>query len=122
MKTAVFVLVVSALLLSACGNIRPTPDQINLAYYGPPPTDPEGAVFKYFEERLIDPESARIKCSNPRKGWVNLAGKLSYGWVCICSVNAKNRFGGYAGAKEYRYLFHGEQIVKDYWAVHEYLE
>ena len=49
---------------------------------------------------LIDPYSAVIKCGVPVKGWLNSAFKNYFGYMMGCTVNAKNRFGGYVGEKE----------------------
>lgn len=35
-----------------------------------------------------------------------------YGWILVCGINAKNSFGAYNGAQEYRFLFLNGQIMR----------
>jgi len=62
---------------------------------------------------LIDPGSMRMGCNDARKGWArtDLSGQPQFGWTVLCSVNAKNQFGGYTGAKLYVYLFKGDRLL-----------
>lgn len=54
-----------------------------------------------------------MTCTDAKKGWAKDPGfnKPKFGWVVYCEINAKNRFGGYAGAKSYVYLFNGEKVM-----------
>jgi len=61
---------------------------------------------------LIDPDSLQMSCADARKGWAkNINEPHQFGWLVFCQVNAKNRFGGYTGAKHYIYLFKGDQVL-----------
>jgi hypothetical protein len=62
---------------------------------------------------LIDPDSLKMSCADSRKGWAKKAGfePKQFGWLVYCEINAKNRFGGYVGAKSYVYLFNGEKVL-----------
>ena len=103
--------------LAACVGMQPKPDEINSANYGPKPTTDKMvlAVKNYMATKLIDPYSAVYECSEPRKSRV-LAGagsegnvnfnQIYYGYLSTCIINAKNRFGGYAGHKEYLFMIH----------------
>lgn len=49
---------------------------------------------------LRDPYSAIIRCSQPRQGWMqHMNSPTEYGYIYVCSVNAKNGFGGYSGER-----------------------
>jgi hypothetical protein len=95
----------------------PTPDQINRADYGPEiSTDTmTTAVKNMMSKRLIDPYSAVYSCTPPVKAWM-IGGtgdesnvqmdKTYYGSLSACSINAKNKFGGYTGATEYSFMIY----------------
>jgi hypothetical protein len=110
-KTFTFVLFVSlfSTFLSACGpNIRPK-EQVK---FWPKPTEAEARekIDEFLENNLIDPYSAVVKCGEPSSEawvWTGVGFPAQYGYLVRCSVNAKNRFGGYVGAKQYRFLFNG---------------
>lgn len=111
--TILFIL--AATLLTACASrIIPTKSEAQKADYGTEPTfdQAQKIVKKYMESRLLDPESATYKCLPPAKGWASatklehaeLGGKVHYGYIIPCTINAKNRFGGYVGAKNYGFM------------------
>lgn len=61
---------------------------------------------------LIDPDSLKMSCANARKGWAkNISKPHQFDWIVYCEVNAKNKFGGYTGAKHYIYLFKGNKVL-----------
>ena len=61
---------------------------------------------------LIDPDSLKMSCADARKGWAkNINKPHQFGWIVCCEVNAKNKFGGYTGAKHYIYLFKGDKVL-----------
>jgi len=69
-------------------------------------------IQESIKSSLIDPDSLKMSCADARKGWVKDIGyPLTFGWVVYCQVNAKNRFGGYAGSKPYVYLFKGKTVL-----------
>jgi len=80
---------------------------------------PEGTAYLEIIElsikpTLIDPDSLKLACAEPRRGSVLEGvgfGTHRLGWVVYCSVNAKNRFGGYSGAKPYVYLLRGNNFI-----------
>lgn len=86
---------------------RPTPEAISSAYYGPEPTNIEEKVRSYWALELFDPYSAVIKCNPPCKAATSTPlwlGKHKFGWAVNCTINAKNRYGGYVGAKVYQFF------------------
>lgn len=101
-------------LLSACSTPIPNRAETLNADYGRQPT-PEGALSLikiYMGSRLIDPQSAIYNCATPIKAWVStskmihaeLGGKVHYGYVMPCLINAKNRLGGYVGAEKRNFM------------------
>ena len=116
--------IAAATLLTGCGTITPKAVDLQTAYYGPAPS--QAAILTnvkaWIEPKLKDPMSAVYDCGNPRRAWTNVFGKLTYGWAVNCTVNAKNSFGGYVGAKPYGFLFQGDRIVQDAWANIGYVE
>ncbi len=130
MKTKSLVLVAMVLLLSACSLKRPTLSQINTAYYGPVPDKREEVVREYLKDKMVHPHHAVIECGEPRKGWVNQLDNISFGWITICSVNAKDPFSissidccaADPVAGEYHFLFQGNKIVQKVWAHQGYID
>jgi membrane-associated protease RseP (regulator of RpoE activity) len=90
---------------------KPLPDHL----FGPPP---DWSRFRAIAEaglasRLIDPESARIT-------WLGAAWKGGYkpllaapvqGYVACGTVNARNRMGGYVGAKTFIVVVDYERVL-----------
>ena len=105
-----------ALILAACigGCAKPpTPEEVERAEYGPRPDEYQEIVKGKFNTMLKDPYSAVYQFhGRPVKGYIIKNGKADFGWVGNVSVNAKNSFGAYAGAKMYQYLIWGG-IVTD---------
>ena len=104
-----------SLLLTACGCVPLTRDDASKAQFAAKPTDEE-AVRKarsYLENVLIDPDSLKLRCSNVRKGWGrhNMYDKPIFGWVVLCGVNAKNKFGGYTGETPYLFIMNGSYFT-----------
>lgn len=110
-----YLVVVLMLFLAACVPTIPQ-EKWAQADFG---EKPEGTKYLEFIEdsiksRLIDPDSLKLTCAEPRKGSVKDGvgyAPHKFGWVVYCSVNAKNRFGGYVGAKPYVYLFQGNNYI-----------
>lgn len=95
-----------------------TQQQFNTLDFGPPLTaDYKKAVKQYFSDKLFDPYSAVYdNFSNPQKYWIadpySSGGKQYVGYIIFLNVNAKNRMGGYVGAKKYGFLFRDNAIIK----------
>lgn len=104
-----------AILLSGCAGLAPLPPN---ADFGPPPVAYEEAIKAHMEAKLKDPDSAKYRFGQPRKGYANkgmaLGGQVIFvGYVVPFQVNAKNSFGGYTGFKPFQALVHGgERGVK----------
>ena len=91
-------------------------NEIQNAYYGQKPSEQEkiGIITQYVKNSLIDPDSLKLRCSSPRKGWArtSFSNPVTFGYVFACGVNAKNRMGGYTGESLYVFLFNdkGQQV------------
>ena len=96
-------------------------DEAKSADYGKPLTlNYETFIKDYFKESLFDPYSAVFEFKKPQRvfykpgiweGGGQLTKKLYAGYVVVVSVNAKNQFGGYVGAKRYGFLFKNDQLL-----------
>ena len=106
-----------ALNLVGCAS---SPSNVRMMYanYGERPNEARAkkTITNYLESSLIDPDSLRLKCAEPQKGWAREASSRPprFGWIIYCEVNAKNRLGGYTGAKPDIYLFNGNNLVGSY--------
>lgn len=103
----------ATVMLGGCAG--PAPKKSADLKLAPPPTTAEAMqrIGAYLNNTLIDPESARVSCSHlPSPGWVwpGVGFDLQYGYISLCDVNAKNRFGGYAGTKRYVFRFNGAEF------------
>ena len=98
-----------SLALAGCAaTVKP----INQVKYWPKPTKEEAMtkIKGYLKNTLIDPYSAVVECSdvsNEAWIWKGVGVDTDYGYLVICQVNAKNRLGGYVGAKRYVFRFNG---------------
>ncbi|QXO52823.1 hypothetical protein [Morganella morganii] len=95
------ILIISmALLLSACV-ANPAFIDVQSADYGEKPSSElyEKKVKAYQNDRLKDPMSAVYSFSEPKKGWCKFKGEVHFGWIVDYTLNAKNSYGGYVGAK-----------------------
>jgi hypothetical protein len=100
-----------AILLSGCAS-APDPRQIQDADYGPYPSNYEEIIKSHIGKQLYDPYSAVWTFNAPVKGW-NRLGELKFGWALCGTVNAKNRFGGYVGAKPFYVMLHYGKVVQE---------
>lgn len=116
----------TVLMLAACAT-PPKPEEIKSADYGEKPStnDMVSAAKNYMSKSLYDPYSAVYSCSKPVKSWITAgAGKEGnvefnrtyFGYSSACTINAKNRFGGYTGNQEYLFMIYGKGNGKYYFA------
>lgn len=89
-------------LVAACAS-PPTDEQVRAANTGPYPTKYEQIVKDNFATSLFDPYSAVYSFTRtPTKGYGgNPMDGARIGWIVCGTVNAKNRLGGYVGAKPF---------------------
>ncbi len=112
MKKAIMT-VVAAFVLGGCAG--PTPKKSADLKLSPPPTNEEAMqrITAYLNNALLDPYSAKVSCTHiPTPGWVwpGVGYDPRYGYLSLCDVNAKNRFGGYTGAKRYVFRINGNDF------------
>lgn len=106
----------SVFLVTGCAS-KPTPEQIQAADYGASvyQDDAEKAVKSFFDVYLKDPESARYSFGEVYRGYmvgsVFEGRKVEGGFLLDVTVNAKNSYGGYVGAKPYKFLIRNDKLV-----------
>ena len=106
--------------LAGCANTV-TVKPISQVKFWPKPTKEEAMVKinGFLKNNLIDPLSAQVECndlSDESWVWPGYGFEPKYGYLVLCQVNAKNRFGGYVGAKRYWFRINGAEIEH-----HEYV-
>lgn len=83
--------------------------------HGAYPDNYEEIVKKWYQVHLKDPDSAKyLSFSKPRKEHAITSidrHEAVYGYSTCATVNAKNSFGGYTGAKTTWFLIRDGQIV-----------
>ena len=103
--------------LSGCA-APPTRQEIDSADYGEQisQADAEAKAKEVFARTLKDPYTAQISFGQLYKGYTLTAPlqgrKASYGYMLDVMVNAKNSYGGYVGAKPYRFMFRNGLLVE----------
>ena len=90
-----------------------TPSPVDLARYGPYPTNYKEIVMKWLETQLLDAGSARIEWEgDPKPADLGTKGEHLYGWLVNFKVNARNRFGAYTGKQQHGALIHNGEVIK----------
>lgn len=102
-----FVLMFGALVVACTVPVKQS--DIDAANYPVMPTQQEAddQIRTYLSTVLKDPDSLKLECQSIQKGWARQFRDRAaeFGWVIPCTVNAKNSYGGYTGAKSYIFLF-----------------
>lgn len=118
MNTLIRSITVSLLLTLFVGcSTTPTAEQLAVADYGPPVNEAvaRDIARKTILARLKDPDSAKFKWVNFKKGYDRKGlfggGGIVYGYWLEVHVNARNSYGGYVGDRRNLFLFRGRQIV-----------
>ena len=110
-------LAVGVLTLSACAS-APSREDIANADYGREITQSECEQIVKNSARtfLKDPSSAEYDFGQCYKSWVAnppiLGGGANFGYLMQANINAKNSFGGYTGATNYKFLIKNGIIIK----------
>lgn len=107
---------VFALLLAGCVSV--SREEIASADFGPKPANYEERVKAYMGAVLKDPMSAVYDFRPTLRRAVAKGGLMDnfakyYGWVFEVSINAKNSFGGYTGAKTYYFMVTSDGRISD---------
>lgn len=108
---SLIVLFTFILLLSGCA--KPTPAEMSRWDYGPYPADHEQTVKDAMITYLIDPYSAQYHFQGaPTKAYkMKPFSNPEYGWGGKVVINAKNKLGGYTGAKVFFYIIRNNNLV-----------
>jgi len=102
--------------LAGCAS-GPTPAEIAAIDYGHPIDQQvaERQAAAYLGRILKDPGSAHVSFGKVYQGYYTSApihgSKISAGYMIEAMVNAKNSYGGYTGAKPYRFLFRDGKLT-----------
>lgn len=110
-KTSLQLAVLStAFLLGGCGVVakkkqdellsRSTPQD-----WGVLDSNHQAAERAVILQTLKDPDSARIRFTQPTRGVSHSLGEPVLAWYSMVYVNAKNSFGGYVGEKPYGFAY-----------------
>jgi hypothetical protein len=91
-------------ILSGCAGAPVSQNDLKNASYGPPISTQQMEDLVRKNSGFLDPYSAVIQCSAPRKGYTSLFGNSMYGMISSCTTNAKNRMGGYTGERVGAYI------------------
>ncbi|MCP3735834.1 hypothetical protein M9979_13215 [Sphingomonas sp. RP10(2022)] len=82
--------------------------------FAPRPTKDQALalVQAYVAANFFDPDAAKIKCGDPGPAaWVKpMLGRRRYGYFVQCSINGKNRFGGYVGFQTFTFRINGDEF------------
>jgi len=70
---------------------------------------------KLINNTLKDPQSAIYRHGSCKRGYLQLGNDYVFGYLLQGTVNAKNSFGGYAGATDYGFLFRNGEVVAYCW-------
>lgn len=108
----VILLMCSIVCLVGCVSFpQPTSEQLTSANYGKFPVDYEKQIKARAKNYLFDPYSARYTFGKPYKAWSSRTGEIRYGYAIDFTLNAKNRMGGYIGAKKYWAFFYNGNLI-----------
>jgi len=105
-------------LLTGCLASAPTKEDFLSADYGQPMEQAQCELLavQVIDSILIDPSSAQYsftKCQTGGMGSVPVMGlEKEFGYIMDVIVNAKNRFGGYVGRKNYGFLFKNGVVIR----------
>jgi hypothetical protein len=98
-------------VLAGCATPPPTQQELEVANYGSPPRNYKASIMSYMGAILKDPESARYGFYGaPVKGYMGASRK--FGWIACATINARNSFGGYVGARKYIFLIRDDAVVE----------
>jgi len=113
MKERIFVYCTFVIIILTACAIRPTPEQMASADYGSYPDNYEDIIRNHYSKTLFDPYSAVYTFGRPQRAWNGLGGTI-FGWAVCGTINAKNRFGGYVGAKPFFALIRYGKVEREY--------
>jgi hypothetical protein len=110
---------IALLSVVACNPFPPpTPEQVAKADYGTLPEDYQERIKTFIKPREFDPYSAVYEFKKPEKGYYYQSGYSTvaeFGYFVSVGINAKNRFGGYAGVADFLFFLKGDELKECYY-------
>ncbi|PKG39733.1 hypothetical protein [Psychromonas sp. Urea-02u-13] len=107
-------ILICALFISSCVSI--SPEEFKSANFGEKPINYEYDIKSLMSRMLKDPQSALYSFGEPKKGMTQdgwaVGGRKYFGYIVQASINSKNSFGGYTGAKRYYFLFSEGNVME----------
>jgi hypothetical protein len=98
-------------LLVAAGCVSATPPPtLATANIGPPPVGYEPEIKALFDGGLKDPYSAVYTFQRPVRSW--FYDETQMNWAVCGTLNAKNAFGGYVGARPFAVFYRHRPMVE----------
>ena len=113
--SVVIVTTIASLSAFAQPSERPISESVKMdaADFGLYPTNYEELVKTWAVTNLKDPESARYgRISKPRKEWEVENLRPTYGFSVCADINARNSYGGYAGAQTYWFFIRDGRVAR----------
>lgn len=111
--TTLLVVVMVAMLSGCAALFKPSKEELAKADYGVYPIEYQEIVKQHCQTLLKDPGSAQYNfVGPPKRGHFKWFGPAEFGFYGVVWVNAKNSFGGYAGAEKYNYLIRHGRVIK----------
>ena len=107
MKRITLAVLSTLAILSGCASV----DEPVVGDYGPFPARWQAEIDSYLENNLIDPDSRRVRFDSGPVA-TRTPGKARFGYGVCAWVNARNRLGGYTGAKQVFFLFQQGRLVE----------
>ncbi len=116
--SCILISVVAIFFLGCDATPRATAEEIAAADIGPRISEAQSELLirSWFNQSLKDPSSAQYQFSPIRKSYYveKSHGTPIFAWGRPASVNAKNSFGGYVGARMYMFFFRDGNLVRVY--------
>ena len=116
-KIPLYILLVS--FFASCASVSP-PSQLEIQGVlndaGEQPDNYQDILKSMWNDRLIDPYSAKYEFGNPEHGWIknrSTSHQIRGAWIVIYSVNAKNKLGGYTGKEKHIVFFNNGRIIEE---------
>jgi hypothetical protein len=97
------------LVAAGCVSASPPPT-LATANIGPPPVGYESGIKALFAASLKDPYSAVYTFQRPVRSW--FFDETQMNWAVCGTLNAKNAFGGYVGARPFAVFYRHGQMVE----------
>lgn len=111
---AIYLVIIGWRTLDPTQNSSLSPEEAKLAeIYGVYPSSYKSTVQDYLDSVLLDPDSKKIEWLRaPKRDWYKNKSGITPGYLVCAAVNAKNGFGGYAGARTAWFIINNDTVVQ----------